>query len=74
VYFRDITSKKKFEERLQRERDLQQKRIIAAVIKATEERALMGKELHDNVNQVFTTIKLYNELYITMQGSTMELL
>lgn len=63
IYFRDITEKRKLQEQLEHEKDLQQKRITAAVIKATEdERAQVGKELHDNVNQVLTTVKLYVEL------------
>jgi PAS domain S-box-containing protein len=75
VYFRDITSKRKLNERLQHERDLQQKRITAAVLKATEEeRALVGKELHDNVNQVLTTVKLYNELCLSEEDNNPELL
>lgn len=75
VYFRDITNKCKLDEKLGQERELQQKRITAAVIKATEEeRAHVGKELHDNVNEVLTTVKLYNELCMSEQGNTKELL
>jgi PAS domain S-box-containing protein len=66
IYFRDITDKRRLQEQLQHEKDLQQKRITAAVIKAAEEeRSQVGKELHDNVNQVLTTVKLYTELCLT---------
>lgn len=55
----DITNRKKLEEELQ----LQRKHTTAAIIAAQEkERALVGQELHDNVNQVLTTVKLYTEL------------
>jgi signal transduction histidine kinase len=43
-----------------------QKEITSAVIKAQEaERSQLGLELHDNVNQILTTVKLYNEMYLT---------
>lgn len=43
-----------------REAALRHKEITQAVIEAQEnERAAIGLELHDNVNQVLTTIKLY---------------
>jgi PAS domain S-box-containing protein len=75
IYCRDITDKKKMEDRLKQEREQQQKRITAAVIKATEnERAHVGKELHDNVNQVLTTVKLYTELCISEEQTNKELL
>ena len=55
----DITERKKLEAELL----LQQKKTTAAVLAVQEkERALVGQELHDNVNQVLTTIKLYNEI------------
>lgn len=50
-------------EALDREMGLRHKMITQAVIRVQEEeRAQLGRELHDNVNQVLTTIKLYNEL------------
>lgn len=75
IFFRDVTEKKKLVQQLMHEQQLQQKRITAAVIKATEnERAAVGKELHDNVNQVLTTVKLYQELCLTNTGDTQHLL
>ena len=59
----DISEKRKLQERLDTEVKKQQKRITAAVIEAQEkERAQLGRELHDNVNQVLTTVKLFNEI------------
>jgi PAS domain S-box-containing protein len=56
---KDITERKKLEQELEEER----KKITAAVIAAQEkERAVVSQELHDNVNQVLTTVKLYTEL------------
>lgn len=44
---------------------LQHKKITEAVINAQEqERSVIGLELHDNINQVLTTIKLYNEMVL----------
>jgi PAS domain S-box-containing protein len=66
----DITERKKLEAELQ----AQQKRTTAAVIDAQEkERALVGQELHDNVNQVLTTVKLYTELCRDGIGNTQEI-
>ncbi len=43
----------------------QHKRITEAVIQAQEnERSLIGLELHDNVGQVLTTVKLHNEMLL----------
>ena len=67
----DITNRKKLEEELQ----LQRKRTTAAVIAAQEkERALVGQELHDNVNQVLTTVKLYTELCRDGIGNATEIM
>lgn len=75
IFFRDITEQKKLREQLLQEKEQQQKRITAAVIKATEdERSFVGKELHDNVNQVLTTVKLYTELCLTDFDKKEELL
>jgi len=62
----DITQRKKLEEELlQKELD-KQKMISKATIDTQEkERSEIGKELHDNVNQVLTTTKLYLELALS---------
>ena len=72
---RDITEKKKQQEEQLRQEEQQQKMITNAVIKATEEeRSFVGRELHDNVNQVLTTVKLYTELCLAGHGDQVELL
>ncbi|HJW17656.1 MAG TPA: PAS domain S-box protein [Flavisolibacter sp.] len=59
----DITDKVQLQKRLEAERDLYNRKITYAAIKGQElERAKVSSELHDNVNQVLTTVKLYLEL------------
>lgn len=62
----DITHRKKLEEQLlQKERE-KQKSISKATIETQErERCEIGRELHDNINQVLTTTKLYLELALS---------
>lgn len=62
----DITERKRLEkELLHRELD-KQKLISQATIETQElERSEIGKELHDNVNQVLTTTKLYLDLSLS---------
>jgi PAS domain S-box-containing protein len=75
VFFRDITERKHLQEQMLREREHHQMRVAGAVVKATEkERAEVSKELHDNVNQVLTTVKLYTELCLSHTPSTDDLL
>ena len=60
---RNITVRKQLQKKLEEQTRTRQKLITAAVIKAQEhERSLVGRELHDGVNQVLTTVKLYQEL------------
>ena len=57
-----IESKNAEEKLLQQELD-KQKLVAQAVVDAQEkERAEIGKELHDNINQILSTTKLYLEL------------
>lgn len=66
VNARDITEKVLLQQKLDSELKNKQKEITSAVIKAQEsERSKLGLELHDNVNQVLTTVKLYNEMYLS---------
>ena len=59
----DITEKQALREKLSKELNSFNKRLTAATIKSQErERNAIGLELHDNVNQVLTTVKLYTEL------------
>jgi two-component system NarL family sensor kinase len=59
----DITEKQALQKKLDSEQEALSKKITAAAIKAQEiERNNISRELHDNVNQVLTTVKLYTEL------------
>lgn len=71
----NITERKRLEEQLQKETEQRQKRIAAAIIHTQEkERAALSRELHDNVNQVLTTVKLYNEMSLHNEGSRQQLI
>jgi PAS domain S-box-containing protein len=60
---KDITNRVLLEKKLLQERKARKNKIIKATIEAQEkERSLIGRELHDNINQVLTTVKLYTEL------------
>jgi signal transduction histidine kinase len=51
------------------------KEITEAVIQAQEaERSLIGLELHDNINQVLTTVKLHHEMVVEGLGDAHVLL
>ncbi len=57
------TEIKELESQLTQERLYQQKKIAEAIIQAEEnERTKLGHELHDNVNQVLTTARLYLQM------------
>jgi len=59
----DITAKKLLEQKLLDQKVQEQKRITRAVLQAQEvQRNRIGQELHDNINQVLSVIKLYLEL------------
>lgn len=56
----DITAKIMMEEKLEAEKKMQQKQITEAVVTAQErERSEIGRELHDNVNQLLSASRLY---------------
>jgi PAS domain S-box-containing protein len=56
----DITEHKKLRETLEEQNTRQHKEITRAIFKAEErERSEIGRELHDNVNQLLATVKLY---------------
>ena len=70
----DITDKKELEKKLLKQEVDKQKLIAQAVVNAQEkERAEIGKELHDNVNQILSTAKLYLELAQTDDDSRLDL-
>lgn len=58
----DVTEKVRLQKQLVQEQINHQKSITQAAIEAQErERSDLGKELHDNVNQMLTAVKLYVE-------------
>jgi PAS domain S-box-containing protein len=60
---RDITEKRIIEEERENQRIQEQKKIARAIIKAQEkERNYLGQELHDNINQILASTKLYLEV------------
>lgn len=63
VIIRDVTERKRMATKLEKEQKRFQQMLTRQVILAQErEREDIGRELHDNVNQVLTTVKLYLEL------------
>jgi PAS domain S-box-containing protein len=68
---KDITERKRLEQQLIEER----KKLTATAIAAQEKvRSQVGRELHDNVNQVLTSVKLYQELCLSGAENRVELL
>jgi len=59
----DVTEKMQLEFKLEQQQKLRQHQITRAVLRAEEkERTYLGQELHDNINQVLATVKLYLDL------------
>lgn len=59
----DITQEKNLEEKVALEKVIKQKEITEAVITAQEaERSGIGRELHDNVNQILGATRLYIDM------------
>ena len=59
----DVTEMMELEDKLMDERITRQREITGAVISAQEtERAEIGKELHDNLNQLLAVAKLYIQM------------
>ncbi|MEP7372501.1 MAG: PAS domain-containing protein [Chitinophagaceae bacterium] len=62
-YMLDLSKQEVIEEKLQREIKLKEKQITEAIEEAKEaERSEIGRELHDNVNQLLGASKLYLDL------------
>jgi len=75
VTINNLTEKIKFEEKVSRLKVLGQKKITQAAIRGQEqEREALGKELHDNINQVVTTTKLYLEVAEAQESMRMDLI
>lgn len=63
VLVRDISLRKQMQRRLMQEQKRYQRRLTKEIILAQErEREAIGYELHDNVNQILTTVKLFMEM------------
>lgn len=71
----DITEKRKLERKLVKEHKERERRIAEAIIVTQEkERSEIASELHDNVNQLLTTVKLYLELIQTDKEGKLNLI
>jgi PAS domain S-box-containing protein len=66
VRAKNVTDKILLAKELDSQRRIQKNLLIKATLDAQErQRSAIGRELHDNVNQVLTTVKLYNEICLT---------
>lgn len=75
VMANNVTERTRLEEKLAHEKTLRLQQITQAVIDAQEkERSEIGRELHDNVNQILGATKLYIELAKTQESRKLELL
>jgi len=64
----DITDKIKLQQKIQEDQQRSQKEILKAVVDAQEkERAEIGAELHDNVNQLLATSRLYINICLSKE-------
>ncbi len=71
----DITEKVLLENSLFEERQLRQQQITEAVITGQEkERTELGQELHDNINQILASTKLYIECAIKDENPRKDLM
>ncbi|HEY0039574.1 MAG TPA: PAS domain-containing protein [Flavisolibacter sp.] len=70
----NISERKRLEQELLNN-ELEYKKLInqATVDSQEQERSEIGRELHDNINQVLTTTKLYLELALSNEDLTIEL-
>ncbi len=73
VIIRDITQHKRITQKLQNEQKRYQRILTKQIIVAQErERESIGHELHDNVNQILTTVKLYLETALQREEGRQE--
>lgn len=71
----NITEQVLLENQLTAEQNLKQQEITRAVITAQEqERQHISRELHDNINQILATTRLYVEYAMTNEAMRMQLL
>jgi PAS domain S-box-containing protein len=71
----DITEKVQLENSLTEERQIRHQQITEAVILGQEkERTELGQELHDNINQILASTKLYIECALKDKNPRMDLI
>lgn len=71
----NVTEKIQLEKSLNQERQVRQKQITDAVITGQErERSELGEELHDNINQILASTRLYVECAIADENIRKDLL
>ncbi|HVG15338.1 MAG TPA: PAS domain S-box protein [Chitinophagaceae bacterium] len=71
----DVTERKRLQEKIVRQKVQQQKEITKATLQAQEkERNHLGGELHDNINQILTAIKLYLKHYLETPGASIAII
>ena len=71
----DITQRVMLEKKLVEEKLKKQQEITDAVITAQErERSFLGEELHDNINQILATSKLYLDLAVASDSLRKDLM
>ncbi|MER3472266.1 MAG: hypothetical protein C4330_13365 [Chitinophagaceae bacterium] len=68
VKAKDVTEKVLLTKQLLKQEQEQNNAVFKAIIKTQEtERNQIGRELHDDINQVLTTVKLYNEICLASE-------
>ena len=71
----DVTEWKRLQEKIVRQKVQQQKEITKAALQAQErERNFLGSELHDNINQILTSIKLFLKHYIETPACSIDVI
>jgi PAS domain S-box-containing protein len=75
VIINDVTERIRLEKELALQQKLKQQQLTEVVLGAQErERFELGQELHDNINQILATSKLYLDVAIEEKEPRMELL
>jgi PAS domain S-box-containing protein len=75
VIINDVTDRVRLEKELAKQQKLKQQQITEVVLGAQErERFELGQELHDNINQILATSKLYLDVAIEENDPRIELL
>lgn len=71
----DCTDKHEIEVQLVQEKINNEQNIVEATLSGQEmEKNEIGKELHDNINQMLTTVKLYHEMALSDKETNLDLM